>query len=421
MAMKTALLWGGAQTVIRMALSFVSIKVTAVFLGPAGLALVGQLGNFLSLLQGSIGNAIQTGVVKMTAEANSDKDKLHALWGTSLRMAVGLGLAAALLVSLASLPLASWLLGDEKYWPVLVLAGCCMPFLLANLVLTGALNGLKKIKALGIAAIVSALLGSVLFIPLCYALGIWGGLIGTALSYSVSFFIALVMIYRTADISVSDFTAPWRSSVAASMIAFYPMLLVHSIAEPATSLLVRDALANNLGLSQAGFWQATLRLSDMYTMVLTTGLSMYLMPHLSSIAEKQKFDRELTRTVLMVAALTGLGGAMMYLLRDLVITVVFTREFEPVSNLLAYQLVGDVFKMAGWPIRMALVIKMRAAWYMSIEAAVAVLQIMLTYLWLPKLALQAATAAYAATWAATLILLILISKEPWLRRNHNGN
>lgn len=413
MALKTALFWGGAQTVIRMVLSFVSIKVTAVFLGPAGLALVGQLGNFISLLQGTLGNAIQTGVVKLTAEAGGDRNRLQALWGTSLRLAVGLGIAAALVVGVAAVPLSTWLLGDGKYWPVLVLAGCCMPFVLANLVLTGALNGLKKINALGMVAIGSALLGSLMFIPLSYVLGIWGGLIGTTLSYGLSFVVALVMISRSREASASDFLRGWRGGVAASLIAFYPMLLVHSVAEPAASILVRDALASNLGLKQAGFWQATLRLSDMYTMVLTTALSMYLMPHLSSISDARRFGRELARTVLLVALLTGLAAGALYLLRDLVIVLVFTREFEPVRDLLAYQLVGDVFKMAGWPIRMALVIKMRSASYMLVEAGVAVTQILLTYYWVKEMGVQSATLAYALTWGAWLVVTLIITKADW--------
>lgn len=412
MALKTALLWGGAQTAIRMTLSFVSIKVTAVYLGPAGLALVGQLGNFLSLLQGALGNAIQTGVVKMTAESAGDQGRLQALWGTSLRLAIGLGVVAALIVGVAAVPLSSWLLGDRDHWPVMVLAGGCIPLMLANLVFTGALNGLKQINAMGIAAIASALLGSLVFIPLCYAYGISGGLIGTVLSYGMSFAVAVVSVSRSGEIRLGNFFTGWHGGVATGLIAFYPMLLVHSVAEPASLLLVRDALANNLGLEQAGFWQATWRLSDMYTMVLTTAMSMYLMPHLSSIGDDRTFGRELGRTVLLVALLTGSAAAALYLLRGVVIAVVFTPQFDPVRDMLVYQLIGDIFKMAGWPIRMALVIKMRVVWYMFIEAGVAVTQIGLTYCWLPKMGTQAATAAYAVAWGGTLLLLIFVFKEP---------
>ena len=66
-SLRSAFGWGSAQAIVRLVVGFVSIKVTAIFLGPAGIALVGQTGNFLTLLQGTLGNAIQTAVIFVTA------------------------------------------------------------------------------------------------------------------------------------------------------------------------------------------------------------------------------------------------------------------------------------------------------------------------------------------------------------------
>ena len=45
---------GAAQSLVRMALGLASVKVTAVYLGPSGMLLVGQIGSFISLVSSAI-------------------------------------------------------------------------------------------------------------------------------------------------------------------------------------------------------------------------------------------------------------------------------------------------------------------------------------------------------------------------------
>ena len=45
---------GALQALVRLVCSFASVKLTAVYLGPAGLALIAQFNNFMSLCQGVI-------------------------------------------------------------------------------------------------------------------------------------------------------------------------------------------------------------------------------------------------------------------------------------------------------------------------------------------------------------------------------
>lgn len=409
MALKKALSWGMAQTVTRMVLSFLSIKITAVYLGPVGLALVGQFGNFFSLAQAAVGSAISTGVVNLTAQADG-RPRQVAVWGTALRMSLLIGGAMALVVTVLAWPLAQWLLKDGSYWPAIVLGAISIPLATAGTTMTAAINGIKRIDLLGIIGIAAALIGALIFIPLCYAWGVRGGLTAYALSTCCTVAVALLVVVRAPTLRLAEFRLSWDSAIARQLLAFFPMLLVHAVAEPIAPLLMRDALVVQLGATNAGYWQAGLRLSDMYTLVLTTAVTMYLMPHLASIKGDRAFGRELAMTVLKVSGLTAAGALAVYLLRDLVIAIVFTKQFLPVGNLLDFLFLGNVFKMASWPLRMALVIKLRAKWYILVEIAVAVLQIALTYLWLPPMGVRGATAAYAAAYGGAFLVLLYSNK-----------
>ncbi|MYN47377.1 oligosaccharide flippase family protein [Pseudoduganella sp. FT93W] len=410
MALKVALIWGAGQTALKMVLSFLSIKITAVYLGPVGLAMVGQFGNFFTLLQAVVGSALNTGVTNLSAQTD-DRAQLRRVWGTAMSGSLLLGGAMALLVALASYPIAQWLLKDGAYWPAVVGGAVSVPVVMVGLVLNGAINGRKQISLLGRIGMGGALAGTLVFVPLCYLFGVWGGLFAYSLSTCCVCLVTVIAVYWSRDWHWADFGLCWDSAVARQLLAFFPMLLVHAVAEPIAPLLMRDAMLANLGATSTGFWQAALRLSDMYTLVVTTAVTMFLMPHLASIKDDRQFGRELWRMMLQVAGITALGAGVIYLCRDLVISIVFTREFRPVRDLLAYLFLGNIFKLASWPLRMALVIKLRAKWYILVEIGVALAQIGLTHWWLADLGANAANAAYAVSFGLALVILLYSNKD----------
>ena len=410
MALKTALIWGAGQTALKMVLSFLSIKITAVYLGPAGLAMVGQFGNFFSLLQAAAGSAINTGVTNLTAQAD-DQQRLRQVWGTAMSGALLLGGALALGVALGARPIAVWLLKDGAYWPAVAGGALSVPVVMVGLVFNGAINGRKQISLLGRIGMGGALAGTLVFVPLCYLFGVWGGLFAYSLSSCCLCLATLLAMQRARDWHWADFRLRWERPVVRQLLAFFPMLLVHAVAEPIAPLLMRDAMLAGLGATATGFWQAALRLSDMYTLIVTTAVTMYLMPHLASIKDDRRFGRELLRMVCQVAGVTAAGALLIYLCRDLVISIVFTRQFQPVRDLLAFLFLGNIFKLASWPLRMALVIKLRAKWYILVEVGVALAQIGLTRLWLQDLGANAANAAYAVAYGAALLILLYSNKD----------
>jgi len=411
MALRTALFWSGIQSILRLGLSFISIKVTAVYLGAPGLAIIGQLSNFTTLIQGGIGNAIQTGVTKLTAESEGDNERQLRVWRTGFRMALLLGIFAAIVVMAAARPISVWLFDTHEYWPVIVLAGPCLVLGILSVIFMGILNGLKRIRELALVTIFTTLAGSVLFIPLAYRFGVWGGLIGTAIAVAGTFFVSWAVLNRTRALGTQSLRGHWDVGVAREITRFYPMLLANSAVAPFALILVRNILTDGLGVGAAGYWQAAWRVSDMYTLVLTTALSFYLMPHLASTRNENSFARELFGITYKVILLTATAAVGIYVLRDLVIAVVFTHEFVPVSDLFAWQLVGDVLKMASWPFRMALVIKLRARWYIALEILAPLLHAGFTSILLPFFQVNAATLGYALAYLITDLLLLVALRD----------
>jgi antigen flippase len=103
----------------------------------------------------------------------------------------------------------------------------------------------------------------------------------------------------------------------------------------------------------------------------------------------------------VVPAVTLASGAL-YLLRDLVIALVFTREFLPMSDLFGWQMVGNVLKMSGWLFGYVLVARVSPLHIGILELAKGGAWILFARWLVPAGGGQGAVQSYVATGAAYL-------------------
>lgn len=405
MALWTALSWAGLSTALRIVLGFFSAKVSAVYLGPAGMALVGQINNFLQVATGAIANGASTAIVNLTAAHASDPGDLRRLWGTAMRLVLGIAAATATVTAVAAAPLSAWLLLAREYWPVVVLAAVVMLMTVADNVILGALNGLQRVRLVASAAIASAIVEFCVFAGFTYLFGLWGGLLGIVLVYATKLAVSATIAFRSGILSPRSLMGHFDRHIARQIGHFYPMLLAQSVALPFGQILVRNAMIRGFGLEQAGYLQAAWRLSDMYVGVLTTALGLYFMAHFSSLQSDRERGALLRRTMGQMFVFTAVAAIGIYLFRDLIIRVVLTRRFEPMRDLLPFQLAGDVFKMVDYPLQMALVSQRRMRPYIFQAVGGPAAYVALSYAWRPILGIQAAPAAYTASGLLTMVAL----------------
>src|SRR3989442_13724259 len=155
-----ALFWSGAQTGVRMLLGFLTIKVTAVYLGPVGLALGGQAGNFLTLLHDHVSSAVGTAATRMVVEGRDTGRNEAPVWATALRFVALMGAALGVVLTVVQWPVAAWLFGDSGYSLVLVLIGAVLPLAMMYQVGTGVLSPRMDFRALAYSQIGAPVIGA---------------------------------------------------------------------------------------------------------------------------------------------------------------------------------------------------------------------------------------------------------------------
>ncbi len=327
-ALWKAMSWSGANSVLRIVLAFFSAKVSALFLGPAGMALVGEIANFIQVSTGAIANGAQTAVVNLTAERRSSPARLQELWATAIWSVLLMSGLVALVVLSSASTLSSWLLFDAKYWPVIVAGGFVVMLAVVDTVLIGALNGLKQIKLIASASIACTIVEFILFAGLTYTFGIWGGLVGMTAVYGSKLAVSSWIAFRSKLISPRALFSGFDRATLRDIWKFYPMLIAHSIALPLAQLLVRGGTVRTLGLEQGGYLQAAWRLSDMYVGVITTALGFYFMAYFSSLEGEGARGELLRRTIVQLCIVTACCASAIYLLRDVIIAVVLTSQLR---------------------------------------------------------------------------------------------
>jgi len=361
--------WGGGMAGVRLVTSFISIKVTAVYLGPAGLALVAQFSNFISLLQSMLGQGLTTGIIRLAAEYGADDARRRRVCATACRMGLALAGLATLVLLLAAPRISAWLLSDRQYAWLIALAGVAVAAAMVTDVLLGTLSVAREIGLVGTATILSTVLGLVVFAPSAHFWGVRGGLWASFAILVLSALVSAGVVHlRSHGARLGDFIGPFDRIEFRRLLGFYPMLLVNGALPPLALILVRDTLASALGLEQAGLWQATWRLSEAYQAVIISATALYFMPSMGErINDPPALRRQLLSTLGAACGATAAMALLICLLREPIVHVVFSASFRRVSSLMPLQLTGDVLKVAGWILSMSLVAVVRTRAFIAVS------------------------------------------------------
>src|ERR1700709_1796658 len=97
--------WSGVATLIKMLTSFVSIKVVSKLIGPAGIAMVGQFMNSITMLSALGTGCIGQVVTKYIAEYYDEPERQKSVIGSAVRITLACTVLTSLGVIVFARPL----------------------------------------------------------------------------------------------------------------------------------------------------------------------------------------------------------------------------------------------------------------------------------------------------------------------------
>ena len=176
------------------------------------------------------------------------------------------------------------------------------------------------------------------------------------------------------------------------------MGLTSAICAPVSYMLIRDHLSTNLGLTAAGYWQASWKISELYLMLVTATLSVYYLPRLAEIRSGAELKREIFRVYRFVMPIAIASASTIYLLRDFIIHTLFTPEFAPVRDLFIWQLTGDVIKIGSWVLAFIMLGRAMVKLFIATEIIFSISFVALSQLMVSKFGLSGVPMAYGINY-----------------------
>jgi PST family polysaccharide transporter len=336
------------STIIRIITGFISVKVVSVYIGPSGLALVGQMQNFIGMINNIASAGINSGVVKYIAEYRDNEKIKQKILSSALKISIVLILPIAILIIFFSDYISLKLLKTYEYKSVFILFAITIFFFVMNGLLISILNGEGEIKKLTILNITGSLFGLLITLILVRKLNLYGALISGIVAQSIVFFITLMFVIKSKWFKLSMFLDKIDKEYRNKLLKYSFMTLVSAIMVPMSHIYIRNYIGTNLGWNAAGYWQAIWKISDVYLMLITTTLSIYYLPKFSSIQDKTELKKEIIYGYKIIMPIVIIMAICIYIFRDFIIKLLFTKDFLPMKELFLYQLIGDVIKIASW-------------------------------------------------------------------------
>jgi len=394
-------------TFIRIASGFVASKVVAIFTGPAGVALIGQFTNFVTIVLTISNGAINTGVVKYTAEYEDDDAELKKLFSTSLKISIYCSLFAGLILFCLSHFFSEFILKSTVYSNAIRILGLTIIFYSLNTLLISILNGKKQIKQYTIVNTVGTIIGLFFTIILVYIYKVQGALYAIFLSQSVVFFFTLYYVIKSSWFSKSYFNQALNLPMAKKLGEFSLMVMVSVFTAPVVQMLLRNMLIQKINLNSAGYWQGMMRISDGYLLLITTALSTYYLPKLSSLKNDKDLRNEIFYGYKMIMPTVFIGCVCIYLFRHVIITVLYTSRFMEMEKLFIYQLIGDLFKIAAWLIAYLMLAKAMTKLFIITEIIFSIIYLLLGYFGVKLFGLYGITVAFAVNYFLYFVYMLL--------------
>ncbi len=399
----------GASIVI----SIIRMKLLALMLGPTGVGLLSIYSSLQDMSSQVAGLGVNSSAVREIASTRGDEVTLSrvrcVLMGAHLIQG---GLAMAVIWILRE-PISIWLFGDEFRASEVGLIGVAVFLTLVSLAQTALLQGLRRIDDLGRLTVLSALVASISGLWAVWILRTSGLIWFVLVSPLTSMIIAFYFVRRLPTLAVKDLPIATIWSIWKPMAKLGLAFMLGGLASTATLLIVRGQIAHDLGLSEAGQFAAAWSITMTYVGFMFTAMAADYYPRLSEVIK----DRTATIALMNMQAQFGLaiGGPFLLLLigsAPVLVPLMYSSEFLSAVELLQWQAVGNVFKIAAWALGLAVVASARSMVFILLQLSFNVPFLLMLFPTLSYLGVLAAgpafTIAYAlhflATWASVRYL-----------------
>jgi PST family polysaccharide transporter len=357
----------GGASVINILIGIIKVKVLAVLLGPTGVGLMGLYQNMLGTASTLAGCGLGSSGVRQLAASAGDAETLALVRRTLWLSNLVLGVVGAVGLWLLREPVCLWVFGGADHVSEVGWLGVGVLLTLIAGSQTALLQGLRRIGDMARVTVISSIVGSAVGVLLVYRLGQDGVLWFVLSAPAVSIVVAG---YFSARLPRSRTDHSWRAihQQALTMLSMGVPFMAAGLLTLATQLAVRSVILRDLGLEANGYFQAAWSISMTYIGFVLSAMGADYYPRLAeAINDHPRARKMVNEQTEMALLLAGPLLLSMISLAPWVTLLLYSASFAPATEVLRWQVMGDILKVASWPMGFVLLAMGRGGLFLLTE------------------------------------------------------
>lgn len=379
--LKTTSMFSGVQ-VLGVLISIARSKFAAIFIGPAGIGIVGVLSSTLDLIIGFSKLGLDVSSVKEISAATGElnDNKVLRIIYVLRRLTWLTGLIGGVVTIILSPLLSEIAFGNKDYTISFVLISIAVFFNQLTIGNLSVLQGLRKLNNLAKATLWASFFSLITIIPLYYYFGLKGIvpviILTSIFTFIISWYFTKQFKPKSNQIGIRDVFLEGKGMMKLGFV-----LSMGSLATIIVTYIMQVFISNRGGIDQVGFYNAAFIIINSYVGVIFSAMSKDYFPRLSAIAQENKILKNVVNQQAFMAILFLTPIIVVFLaISPLIINILFTEEFLPIIGLLTFAILGTFFKAVSWSMGYILIAKGDSKLFIQTEIGFSFLLLLMSVL-----------------------------------------
>ncbi|MCI0994212.1 oligosaccharide flippase family protein [Pseudomonas corrugata] len=390
------------QAVFKLMFSVASLKVVAFYVGPSGMAVVGQVQSFLQVLSAGVSSVTTTGVVKLIAE---DKHPKENVVRTSAFLLISLSFICFFILLLSGRQLANYFLQGD-WFVVLILLPLGGFFIGLNNLFVSYFNGMQKYTEYFWYSMITAFVTALSTCAISFYLGKVGAIYSIVVAPAIAGVCILFLPERFRLPRVGSVLKKIDGEILKVLVSYSFMALGSAVVVYGGQIFLRNYIATNSTMAESGLWYAATRLSDIYMGICSVLFSTLLLPKYSSM-EGRVLDSFVWRTAVVAIVFGLLLVLVIGQLAGFIVWLIYGEAFAVSADVLKIYVMGDGLKCLGWIFLYVMLAKQRVRAYLVYEVITASLYLASCIFFYRLYGLERMAYGYVLQGLVSLLLALL--------------
>ncbi|TAH25595.1 MAG: hypothetical protein EAZ07_06620 [Cytophagales bacterium] len=404
--------------VVRTISSFIVNKMISIHYGPQGIILLAHLQNIYSSFILICNEGINKGLIKEYNAPDKNQEYRNQVYTSGLVL-TGIVFIIIVILGIVFHPFISktFFLNGIGIWKWFFVATLGIVFLLIQYLLLSVFLANQKtivfntINSIGSIATVFLVYFAIVKLGFSWAiLAVVSGLATTTIT-TVVFFIFFYSKYLHIHFAINKqiYNAIFNFVIIAVGVMAFGKI---------TEIGVRQIAMNYFPADQVGYWQAVVKLSDFYTTAFTSLIAINYFPRLVSIVNDDFAIRKFVFQYFKIFfPLALMGFVIVYVAKDELLLLLFSKEFLPGRAFISWQIIADVFKFISFFLSYLLFAQSRTKTFLLLESSANLVYLISGFLLCQYFEIKGIMFAQIIHYIYYFIFLLIIYKKMiWFNR-----